>query len=201
MGFGKALGIGLAVFVGANFGMTILYQLLVEGQITLFSNLTDIGVLMGALFGAIVTPPTFSFLYVFASQPLADMFLGAGAPPGTFPSNLQTMMFYGGLFLYIIPCVAAALVSGLFAGSKGKAFGAWFLICAIAGVILILMPFIGFSVDIGPLTYFISSLDLTGMMGLEAMMGMFAMFVIIFSIILNGLFYGVFAILTSREEF
>ena len=201
MGFGKALGIGLAAFIGLNFGMTIVYQLIVIGELTIFGSLTNIQTLLETFFGGIILPPTLSFLFLLGSENIGNMLSGIGAPPGTFPENINQVLFYGSLFLYIIPSVGAALITGRMAGGKGKAFGAWFLICAISGAILILVNMLMEPIDLGILASMLTLLDPMGMMGIGQMMGMFAIFILIFSIILNGFFYGVFAMLTSRDDF
>jgi len=134
MGFGKAFGVGLAVFVGLNFAFSIIVSALSNQINTFFNGLGNMSNLAGILFGSISFPPYYTWGGIF------ELIV-----------NPQIISMMGNLFLpvlillvgYIITPILAAVLAGKMAGGKGAAFGSWFLVAIISAVMILVLLVIG----------------------------------------------------------
>jgi len=170
MGFGKAFGLGLVIFIALNLVWAILIQLLGPAGLDIMGLFSDAGSIIGTLFGSVASPPTVGIL----GPVVAVLSMGA---------NLIGDLI--GALYFLIPALLTAIIVGRMAG-KGGAFGATFLIMAIGGILMLVANMIlGAS-----LTSNVSLLY--GTMNYDLMIVMVA--------IVNGLFYGGLAAVTAKSE-
>lgn len=177
MGFGKAFGIGLVVFIGINFGLALIAFAIGTGNIMgFFDLLTDMGALSSILFTPVMFPP-------------GDVWLGLmsilmGDIGWISVSAIYAELVYSGgsmiaLIGFIVAPLLAALIAGKMAEGKGAAFGASLMIFIISAVIIMVLGMI------------------SGAMTLE--LGSILSLIIIAALV--GIFYGCFALLTAGSEF
>lgn len=160
MGFGKAFGISIALFIGVNFGFAILLSALAGTIGTFFSSMANMTILSSVLFGPIIYSPGITWLSLVGS-----IITGF---------TLNTMLLYIG---YIVAPLLAALIGGRFGEGKGQSFGCWFLTACISFGVVLVMQIIFGAYTIG-----------------------FIIEIIIYGVI-NGFFYGCFALLMSSSDF
>ena len=178
MGFGKAFGIGLVVFIALNFVFMILAQVLGGDIGTFFSGLSNMSTLAIALFGSATIIPSFVWLGLVGT--LLDSGLGSlyitliGLGFG-LSSDIAVYILLAG---FIVAPLVAAILTGKMAGSKGAAFGAWVLIAILCSLLVMVLGIVGgASIDIN------------------------SIIVYVFSGLIVGIFYSGFAVLVSSEEF
>jgi uncharacterized membrane protein YhdT len=121
MGFGKAFGICIALFVGVNFGFAVLVSALSGTIGTFFVSLANVSILISALFGPIALDPGLVWFGLVNS-----FFTGI---------VLATLIAQVG---YIVAPLLAALLGGYFGGSKGVSFGVWFLTACISLAVVLI---------------------------------------------------------------
>ncbi len=127
MGFGKAFGLGLIIYVALNFVFALITAL-VGGTIdAYFATITTNPLtFIGSLFSPILILPGEAWL---TSGILAVL----AAPPATMLVVLLTMIGY------IVPPLLAAVIAGRTGEGKTNAFVAWFLIAIICAVIVLVL--------------------------------------------------------------
>ena len=186
MGFGKAFGIGIVVFIVMNLVWVIIIQLL-AGAITIVSSLTNPGALIATLFGSVGLPPFLAFMELL---PLMDIMMGGSV------DMIGSIM--GGL-LYIVPGIVTAIICGRMA-KKGGAFGAVLLIHILGGILLLVASMmLGATLSAG----FIGTLYLSlgaYISGVTEIVAMLAMFFTVLGMIINGIFYGGIAAVSAKSE-
>jgi hypothetical protein len=184
MGVGKSFLLSLVAFVGLNFIFTILYFLIDLGQ-------PDAG--FDTLITAISNTPFMIVFYLFGSvTSIPSQNLNTVIVQPLFPP-IEIMYLMRGIGFIVAPLIAAIL-AGKFAESKTQGFAGWLLTVIVSAATTIAIVFIE---DILGFTAFHNTLlSLYGWFGFE----MILIFVLI-SAVINIIFYGFFALLTSKTEY
>jgi len=136
MGFGKAFGLGLLIYVALNFVFALIGALLAN-QIDVYFGLitTDPMTFISSLFAPILILPGIAWLTTGILAILA----------ATPDAMLLALMVMIGL---IVPPILAAIIAGRTGESKGAAFGAWFLIAIICAVVPLVLGIIAGSLSV-----------------------------------------------------
>ncbi len=176
MGFGKAFLLSLVIFIAINFGIALVIALLGDGISSFFDSLTDMEQLGANLFGTIKGTPYEGMKNLLVnSLSLAQESESDPILP---------------LIAFIAAPLVAAIIAGVSAEGKGQAFGAWFLVAMIAaGVILVLEVFLNETMR--DLVLGLDTLDMISYILLNYLL----------AALVNGFFYGCFALLTCKSEF
>lgn len=177
MSFGKALGIGIGVYLGANFGLGLLYELVgLQTQIdVLFAGDAILQTILGLLFMPAVTGPTGAIV-----GPTMGLIGGADL----LPTILHLVVLF-------VPGLLAAILAGKFAESVGASFGTMFIIFLISTVLVMIL--FNFIIEGGDLL-------LTGLAGSSEVIALY-LFPLLMGVI-NGIFYGgIAAVIAGREGF
>ncbi len=149
----KGLLIGLVVFVALNFVSHIIYYALSD-VVTLadwFEAWKDNPMLVTeAFFGYAIWTPTLALTPFGAS--------------GTV--EIEEYLYWG--IMPFVTCGIAAILAGFFAEEKFNAFGAWFLIAMISGVIL----FIGYLAQVDFDTNYLNNSIYVTYFGFSAVVGL-----------------------------
>jgi len=170
MGLGKALGFSLLALIGLNFLFVIIAE-------TISGNLN-------LLFSDISSDPLIILLIFFG--PLINM-------PGSVFGSIYVQISLGmiGPMLiqsigFIVSPFVASLIAGRTGENKGGSFGGWMLVSMISAVVLGILAFIS------PATlmyYSVPVADPSLILILFLMSGA-----------VNGVFYGCFSLLFTKEE-
>ncbi len=140
MGFGKAFGLGLLIYVALNFVFALIVALLLNQIDTYFGLITtDPMAFISGLFAPILILPGTAWLTLGILAILA-------ATPDAMIVALIVMI---GL---IVPPILAAIIAGRTGEGKGAAFGAWFLIAIICAVVPLILGIIGGSLSVEVVT-------------------------------------------------
>lgn len=147
MGFGKAFGLGLVIYVALNFVFALIIALvagLIDAYFTAIA--ADILAFIGSLFSPILILPGQAWL---TSGILAVL----AAPATTMLVVLLTMIGF------IVPPLLAAIIAGRTGEGKTNAFGAWFLVAIISAVVPMVLGIIAaaITVDLPTILTFILS--------------------------------------------
>jgi hypothetical protein len=172
MGFGKAFGFSLIAFIGINFLFVIISETITGDLNTLFSDITTNPlVLFFVFFGPITLMPGQIVQLIYVL-----------VSSGVYDSN------FIGLLLSLIGSIVAPLIASLIAGKTGEdkigSLGGWFLTAIVSGLAIGLLVFIYPAV----LAYY----------GLPASIDTFVLSIL--SAVVNGIFYGTFALLFASIE-
>ncbi|MHA2400429.1 MAG: hypothetical protein ACXADU_16265 [Promethearchaeota archaeon] len=184
MGIGKSFLLSLVAFVGLNFIFSLLYFLI---------DLGPPGPVFDDLMVTIQNTPLMIFFYLFGSitsipSQNIDMVIVQPLLP---PTELNFLIM--GLGFIIAPLIASIL-AGKFAESKTQGFAGWLLTVIVSAGTTIAIVFIE---DILGFTRFHTELlTLYGWVGTDLIL----IFVLI-SAVINIIFYGFFALLTSKTEY
>ncbi|NVM18041.1 MAG: hypothetical protein HWN80_10010 [Candidatus Lokiarchaeota archaeon] len=170
IGLGKALGFSLLAFIGLNF-LFIIIAKTISGDLNL-------------LFGAISSDPLIILLIFFG--PIINM-------PGNVITSIYgqvTLGLFDDLLIqnigFLVSPFVASLVAGRTGDGKGGSFGGWMLAALIGSAALGVLAFISPSTL---LYYFIPVID-----------PVLLLIGFILSGVVNGIFYGCFALLFSKTE-
>ncbi len=170
MGLGKALGFSLLALVGLNFLFVIIAE-------TISGNLN-------VLFSEISTDPLIIMLIFFG--PLVSM-------PGSVFSSIYVQISMGmiGPMLiqsigFVVSPFVAALIAGRTGDKKGGSFGGWMLTAIISAVALGILAFI----STATLSYY----------GIIVVDPIVVLITFLISGAVNGVFYGCFSLLFTKEE-
>ena len=172
MGFGKAFGFSLIAFVGINFLFVIITETIIGDLNSLFSDITaNPLVLLFIFFGPIISMPGTVVSNIYGS-------IASGVYDTAFIGTIITLIGY------IVSPFIASLIAGKTGESKAGSLGGWFLTSIVSSLAIGLLVFIYPAV----LSYY----------GLSVGIGTF-----VFSLvggIVNGIFYGTFALLFTKIE-
>ena len=165
------LGKALGFSLLAYIGLNFLFVIIVQ---TISGDLN-------LLFSNITSNPLMILLIFFGSiisVPSSEIFtLYAQISLGTFDYTLiQTIG-------YIVTPFVASIVAGRTGGSKGASFGGWMLTCLISSSALGVLGFIS------PIT-----------LGIPAAGAVMFLIMVSISAVINGVFYGCFALLFTKTE-
>lgn len=172
MGFGKAFGFSLIAFVGINFLFVIITETITGNLNTLFSDITANPLIL-----------LFIFFVPIISMPGTVV----GSIYGSIASGLYDTAFIGTIIRligYIVSPFIASLIAGKTGEKKVGSLGGWFLTAIVSSLAIGLLVFIYppilsyYSLPEGIETFFLSLLG-----------G-----------VVNGIFYGAFALLFTRIE-
>lgn len=172
MGFGKAFGFSLIAFVGINFLFVIITETITGNLNTLFSDITaNPLVLLFIFFGPIISMP---------GTVVSNMYV-------SIASGVYDAMFIGTIIRligYIVSPFIASLIAGKTGEKKGGSLGGWFLTAIVSSLAIGLLVFIYPAI----LSYYLLPV------GIET-------FVLsLLGGVVNGIFYGTFALLFTRIE-
>ncbi len=170
MGLGKALGFSLLAYIGLNFLFVIITETISGDLNLLFSNITS--------------DPLIILLIFFG--PITMM-------PGTVVNTLYVKIAFGTFDATLISTIGlivtpfvASIVAGKTGGSKGSSLGGWMITCLIGSSALAVLAFI----NPGTLLYY-------GIIMVDPVM---LLITISISAVINGIFYGCFALLFTKTE-
>ena len=170
MGLGKALGFSLLALVGLNFLFVIIAE-------TISSNLN-------LLFSDISSDPFIILLIFFG--PLVSM-------PGFVFSSIfaqVSMGIIGPMLIQSIGFIVSPFVASLIAGrtgeNKGGSFGGWMIVSMISAVVLGMLAFLS------PATLMYYGIPVTD--------PSLVLISFLISGAVNGVFYGCFSLLFTKEE-
>jgi len=173
MGFGKAFGFSLIAFIGINFLFVIITQTITGDLNTLFSDITTNPlVLLFVFFGPIIFMPGEVVQLIYGS-------IASGPYDATFI----------GLLIALIGYIIAPLIGSFIAGKTGEdkvgSLGGWFLTSILSSLAIGLLVFLN---DPLLLSYY----------GL--LPGIDTFILSLLSGVVNGIFYGTFALLFASIE-
>ena len=170
MGLGKALGFSLLAYVGLNFLFVIISETISGGLNPLFSDITS--------------DPLILLLIFFG--PITMM-------PGTVVNTLYVKIVFGtfdasliSTIGFIVTPFVASIVAGKTGGSKGSSLGGWMITCLISSSALGVLAFI----NPDTLLYY----------GIIVANPLVLLLAISISAAVNGIFYGCFSLLFSKQE-
>ena len=170
MGLGKALGFSLLGYIGLNFLFVIIDE-------TISGNLN-------LLFGDISSYPLIILLIFFA--PIISM-------PGAVFSSIFAQIYLGmiGSMLiqsigFVISPFVASVIAGRTGEKKGGSFGGWMITTTISAAVLGVLAFISPTT----LSYY----------GITVTDPTLLLITFLISGALNGVFYGCFSLLFTKEE-
>jgi len=170
IGLGKALGFSLLAFIGLNFLFIIIAQT-ISGD-------------LNTLFSAISSDPFIILLIFFG--PIVNM-------PGNVITSIYAQVslgLFGAPLIqsigFLVSPFVASLVAGRTGDSKGGSFGGWMLAAMIGAAALGVLAFVSSS------TLLFYSIPVTNPIML--LIGF------MLSGVVNGIFYGCFALLFSKAE-
>ena len=170
MGLGKALGFSLLALIGLNFLFVIIAE-------TISGNLN-------LLFSDISSDPLIILLIFFG--PLISM-------PGSVFGSIYVQISLGmiGPMLiqsigFIVSPFVASLIAGRMGENKGGSFGGWMLVSMISAVVLGILAFISSAT----LLYY----------GIPVADPSLTLILFLMSGAVNGVFYGCFSLLFTKEE-
>ena len=170
MGLGKALGFSLLAYIGLNFLFVIISETISGDLNTLFSNITSDPLIILLIFFGPIVSVPSSTIFTLYTK----------IAFGTFDATLiQT------IGLIVTPFVAA-LIAGRTGKSKGGSFGGWMIACLIGSSALGVLAFI----NPGTLLSY----------GIIVSDPLINLIVFTLSAAINGIFFGAFALLFSRDE-
>jgi hypothetical protein len=172
MGFGKAFGFSLIAFVGINFLFVIITETITGNLNTLFSDISaNPLVLLFIFFGPIISTPGTVVSSMYVS-------IVSGVYDATFIGTIIRLIGY------IVSPFIASLIAGKTGESKGGSLGGWFLTAIVSSLAIGLLVFIYPAI----LSYYLLPV------GIET-------FVLsLLGGVVNGIFYGTFALLFTRIE-
>jgi hypothetical protein len=170
MGFGKAFGFSLIAFIGINFLFVIIAETITADLNTLFSDITiNPLVLLFIFFGPIISMPGTVIQSIYA-------YITLGVYDITFIGLMVRLIGY------IVAPLIAALIAGRTGETKAGSLGGWFLTAVISSLAIGLLVFINPAI----LAYY----------GLTPTIDTFVMSLL--GGVVNGIFYGTFALLFTR---
>ncbi|MHA1785982.1 MAG: hypothetical protein ACTSVY_06240 [Candidatus Helarchaeota archaeon] len=173
MGFGKAFGAGIAIYIGFNVLITFLSVILMGLQIG------DIATTFQAFLSNLQSDPVSIILmmlagYIYPSMAIQMMPMGTVIATG-IPYFYTLSIFSGLVFVLVIVFnIVAAVIIGYLSHNPTSGFGAWFLVSTIGAIV----GLIGY-------TYMFGSLFLS--------MLMIFLPTAVTAIVVNGLAYGAIA--------
>jgi len=170
LGLGKALGFSLLAYVGLNFLFVIISRTINNNLNTLFSDITSNPLIIVLIFFGPITMVPSGAIFALYAQ-ISLGFIDAS--------------LIGIIGLIVTPFVAS-LVAGRTGDSKGGSFGGWMLTCLIGSSAIGVLAFI----NPGALLYY----------GIVVSNLLFLLITISISAAINGVFYGAFALLFSKNE-
>ncbi|MFX0046841.1 MAG: hypothetical protein ACFE8G_01610 [Candidatus Hermodarchaeota archaeon] len=170
IGLGKALGFSLLAFIGLNFLFIIIAE-------TISGNLN-------LLFSAISSDPLIILIIFFG--PIINL-------PGTVINTIFGQITLGILdesliqnIGYLVSPFVAALVAGRTGDGKGGSFGGWLISALIGSAVLGVLAFV-----------YPSTLLYYGILVINPIMSLIGF---LLNGLVNGIFYGCFALLFSKSE-
>ena len=173
MGFGKALGFSMIAFVGLNFLFVIITETITGDLNTLFSDITTNPlILIFVFFGPIVFMPGEVVQLLYGS-------VASGPYDATFIGLLLALIGY-----IVVPLIAA-IIAGKTGEDKVGSLGGWFLTAIISSLAIGILVFLN-----DPL--------LMAYYGLTPTLSTFILSLL--SGVVNGIFYGTFALLFASIE-
>ena len=178
MGLGKALGFSLLAYLGLNFLFVIISESITGNLNALFSAITSNPLIITLIFfGPITMVPSNAIFSLYSQISLGII----------DASLIQTIGF-------IVTPFVASLVAGRTGGSKGGSLGGWMIACLIGssalGVLAFINPGILLSVSNMVLLYY----------DIVVSNPVFLLIIISLSALINGIFYGAFALIFSKQE-
>jgi len=171
LGLGKALGFSLLAYVGLNFLFVIISETISTGLNALFTDITNNPlIILLIFFGPITMVPSNAIFGLFAQISLGII-------------DVSSLISIIG---FIVTPFVAALVAGRTGESKGGSFGGWMIACLIGSSALGVLIFINPST----LLYY----------GIVVSTPILLLIAFSLSALINGIFYGAFALLFSKQE-
>jgi hypothetical protein len=170
LGLGKALGFSLLAYVGLNFLFVIISRTINNNLNTLFSDIASNPLIIVLIFFVPITMVPSGAIFALYAQ---------------ISLGIIDVSLIGIIGLIVTPFVAS-LVAGRTGGSKGGSFGGWMLTCLIGSSAIGVLAFI----NPGALLYY----------GIAVSNPVFLLITISISAAINGVFYGAFALLFSKNE-
>ena len=173
MGFGKAFGFSLIAFVGLNFLFVIITYTITGDLNTLFSDITTNPlVLFFVFFGPIIFMPGEIVQLLYGS-------IASGPYDAAFIGSLIALIGY-----IVVPLISA-IIAGKTGEDKVGSLGGWFLTAIVSSLAIGLLVFLN---DPLLLAYY----------GLAPTIDVFVLSLL--SGVINGIFYGTFALLFASIE-
>ena len=170
MGLGKALGFSLLALIGLNFLFVIITETITGNLNPLFIDISSDPLIILLIFFG----PLISMPgYVFSSI-FAQISLGMISP-----MLIQSIGF-------IVSPFVASLIAGRMGENKGGSFGGWMITAMISAVVLGILAFIS------PVTL--------AYYGIPVIDPLFVLISFLISGAVNGVFYGCFSLLFTKEE-
>jgi len=174
MAFGKTFVLSLVTFIGLNFVFAIIIAALSDSIGIFLPDLMDpLSNLASALFGPIGMEDPIILVYL----PILPGSVAASIPIALIdPIDLGILL---GLIFFIVAPLLAAIIAGRLGESKGERFGAWFLVSMVSMGVYLILILIG-EVHASDLITIIVNTIISGL--------------------INGFFYGCFALLFAKSE-
>ncbi|MBY8989103.1 MAG: hypothetical protein KGD61_11665 [Candidatus Lokiarchaeota archaeon] len=170
IGLGKALGFSLLAFIGLNFLFIIIAYTIGGDLNTLFSTISSDPLIILLVF--------FGPIINLPGTVITDIFNGISL--GSFDALLiQNIGF-------LVSPFVASLVAGRTGDGKGGSFGGWMIAALIGSVALGVLAFVYPST----LLYY----------GITVINPIISLIVFMLNGVVNGIFYGCFALLFSKSE-
>jgi hypothetical protein len=170
MGLGKALGFSLLALIGLNFLFVIITETITGNLNPLFIDISSDPLIILLIFFG----PLISLPgYVFSSI-FAQISSGMISP-----MLIQSIGF-------IVSPFVASLIAGRMGENKGGSFGGWMITAMISAVVLGILAFIS------PVTL--------AYYGIPVIDPLFVLISFLISGAVNGVFYGCFSLLFTKEE-
>ena len=170
MGLGKALGFSLLALIGLNFLFVIITETITGNLNPLFIDISSDPLIILLIFFG----PLISMPgYVFSSI-FAQISLGMISP-----MLIQSIGF-------IVSPFVASLIAGRMGENKGGSFGGWMITAMISAVVLGILAFIS------PVTL--------AYYGIPVIDPLFVLISFLIGGAVNGVFYGCFSLLFTKEE-
>jgi len=207
MGFGKAFGIGLVIFIALNFVWVLIMDLL-AGGLTIFNNFTDIGAILGIFFGGVAFSPTLAIMELLLTPAIISSIPSEMLPyvlPILGIDSVEMMSFLLRALYYIVPAMVTAIIIGRLA-TKVKAFFAMFLIMIISGVLLMIAVLMLnleiYSGFLGLIFYMFTMMsgEGGGGGGGNGMLAMIGVLIILIGAVVNSIFYGGIAAVSAKKD-
>ncbi len=170
MGLGKALGFSLLAFIGLNFLFVIITYTISEQLNPLFSDISSNPLIILLIFFG----PIVSMPGSVISSIYAQISLGM-----IVPMLIQSIGFIVSLFV-------ASLIAGRTGEKKGGSFGGWMITTMISAVAMGILAFI----SPATLLYY----------GIPVVQPSLVLISFLISGAVNGVFYGCFSLLFTKEE-
>lgn len=171
MGFGKAFGFSLLAFIGLNFLFLIIAHTISGNLNLMFGDISAQPLILFALF---LGP-----IYYFPGSAIMNTYSAFlfGVPLDVIILSIGT----------IVSPLIAAIIAGRVGENKAGSFLGWFLTSILCAVILGIFAFI----DTAVLSYY----------GIPIGDPTMTLVTCLFSGVVNGIFYGAFALLLTKTEY